>query len=96
MNKKLQVLKYVFADFLSAFLAWGLFFSYRKITIDHQVFLIKEQILIDNNLYLGLFLIPLFWVVLYSLIGTYSKIFRKSRLKELGQTLLITIIGVIM
>lgn len=96
MNKKTQVLKYVIADFLSAFLAWGLFFSYRKVTIDHQVFHIKEQILIDNNLYLGLFLIPLFWLLLYSLIGTYSKIFRKSRLKELGQTLLMTIIGVVM
>jgi exopolysaccharide biosynthesis polyprenyl glycosylphosphotransferase len=96
MNKKLQVLKYLIADVLSAFLAWGLFFYYRKITIDQQIFRIKEQILIDNNLYLGLILIPLFWIALYALVGTYSKIYRKSRLKELGQTLLMTIIGVVM
>lgn len=92
----MQVLKYVVADFLSAFLAWGLFFSYRKITIDHQTWHLKEQILIDNNLYLGLILLPLFWLMLYSLIGTYSKIYRKSRLRELGQTLMMTIIGVVM
>jgi len=30
------------------------------------------------------------------MIGTYSRIYRKSRLKELGQTLLVTIIGVIL
>jgi exopolysaccharide biosynthesis polyprenyl glycosylphosphotransferase len=96
MNKKLQVLKYVTADIIAAFLAWGLFFYFRKITIDHQTFHLKEQILIDNNLYLGLMLIPIFWLGLYLLIGTYSKIYRKSRLRELGQTLLITIIGVIL
>jgi exopolysaccharide biosynthesis polyprenyl glycosylphosphotransferase len=96
MNKKLQVFKYVIADILSAFLAWSLFFFYRKISIDHQTFHLKEQILIDNNLYLGLILIPIFWLILYMLVGTYTKIYRKSRLKELGQTLLITIIGVIL
>ena len=95
MNKKLQVIKYVIADVISASLAWGMFFFYRKITIDHQVFQLKEQILIDNNLYLGLIFIPFLWLTLYLLIGTYSKIYRKSRLRELGQTLLITIIGVI-
>ncbi|MFA4852142.1 MAG: sugar transferase [Bacteroidales bacterium] len=96
MNKKLQVLKYVIADLISAFLAWGLFFYFRKITIDNQTFRLKEQLLIDNNLYLGLILIPVFWLTLYLLIGTYSKIYRKSRLRELGQTLLITIIGVVL
>jgi len=95
MNKKLQVTKYVIADFISAFLAWGLFFYYRKITIDHQTFHLKEQILIDNNLYLGLILIPIFWLTLYLLVATYSRIYRKSRLRELGQTILITIIGVV-
>jgi len=96
MNKKLQVIKYLVADLLSAFLAWGIFFYSRKITVDHQSFHLKEQILIDNNLYLGLILIPVFWLVLYLLIGTYYKIYRKSRLKELGQTILTSIIGVIL
>jgi exopolysaccharide biosynthesis polyprenyl glycosylphosphotransferase len=95
MNKKLQVLKYVIADILSALLAWNMFFFYRKVSID-QSFNLKEKILIDNNFLLGIILIPIFWLVLYLLIGTYSKIYRKSRLKELGQTLLISIIGVIL
>lgn len=96
MNRKLQVIKYLIADLLSAFLAWGLFFYIRKIIVDHQTFQLKEQILIDNNLYLGLILVPIFWLALYLLTGTYYRIYRKSRLKELGQTILISIIGVIL
>ncbi|NTW33303.1 MAG: sugar transferase, partial [Bacteroidetes bacterium] len=95
MNKKLQVLKYVIADISSAFVAWGLFFYFRKVTIDRQVFQLKEQIFIDNNFLIGLILLPFFWLTLYLLAGTYSKIYRKSRLKELGQTILISIIGVV-
>ena len=95
MNKRLQVLKYVIADTVSALIAWGLFFTYRKITIDIPTVQFEEQILIDNNLYLGLILIPIFWLTLYVLAGTYRQIYRKSRLKELGQTFLISLIGVI-
>ncbi len=95
MNRKLQVIKYITSDFLSAFLAWGLFFVYRKYSVDHNVLNHLNQIFSDKNLYLGLVIIPTFWVILYIFIGTYRKIYRKSRLKELEQTLLITLIGVI-
>ncbi|HQH19005.1 MAG TPA: sugar transferase [Bacteroidales bacterium] len=95
MNRKLQVAKYVIADILSALIAWGLFFYYRKVSIDLHSIQQKEQILIDNNLYLGLFIIPIFWLSLYLLLATYNKIYRKSRLREFGQTFLTSIIGVI-
>jgi len=94
MNKILHVIKYVFADLISAMIAWTIFFTYRKHTIDLVTSNLNEQVLIDNNLYLGLLIIPLFWTVMYALTGAYSKIYRKSRIGELGQTLLITIIGV--
>ncbi len=47
----------------------------------------------DNNFYYGLILIPIFWVIIYFIVGTYKNIYRKSRLKEFGQTLLISLIG---
>ncbi len=94
MNNRNQVIRYIFADILSAFIAWSLFYTYRKISIDRASFYFKEQIFLDNNLYLGLLIIPLFWLSLYLLTGTYNKIYRKSRLKELGQTLFISILGV--
>jgi len=95
MNKNLQIFKYVVFDFIAAAIAWSLFFIYRKYAIDPNIFQhLDEQVFSDNNFYLGITLIPLFWLILYVIVGTYRKIYRKSRLKELGQTLLITIIGV--
>ena len=95
MNKNLQVAKYVIADLLSAALAWTLFFAYRKWVVDHEVLNNLQYIFLDRKLYLGIAIIPFFWLILYIIIGTYRKIYRKSRLKELGQTLTITFIGVI-
>ena len=95
MNKNLQIFKYVIFDFIAAAIAWSLFFIYRKYAIDPDIFQhLDEQVFSDNNFFLGITLIPLFWLILYVIVGTYRKIYRKSRLKELGQTLLITIIGV--
>ena len=94
MNRKLQVLTYVLADFLAAVLAWSLFFIYRKFVVDPMVFHHPGLIFADQNLYIGLAVIPLFWLILYVLIGTYRKIYRKARLREFGITLLITFIGV--
>jgi exopolysaccharide biosynthesis polyprenyl glycosylphosphotransferase len=94
MNKGLQVTKYVFFDLLAAALAWSLFFFLRKYSFDVYTFRELELIFRDRNFFLGIAIIPLFWLLLYTLIGTYKRIYRKSRLKEFGQTLLITLIGV--
>ena len=94
MNKKIQVAKYVIVDFLSAIIAWGLFFIYRKYTSNTEVLNNFQEIFTDNKLYVGLIIVSLFWITLYTVTGTYNKIYRKSRLKELGQTLLISIFGV--
>jgi len=94
MNKKTQVAKYVIVDFLSAIIAWGLFFIYRKYTSNTEVLNNFQEIFTDNKLYVGLIIVSLFWITLYAVTGTYNKIYRKSRLKELGQTLLISFFGV--
>jgi hypothetical protein len=95
MNKKIQVAKYVVADFISAAVAWALFFVYRKIYIEAVKFGVPAEIELDSKFYLGVVILPVFWVIAYAFSGTYSNIFRKSRLKEFGQTLYISIIGVL-
>ncbi len=94
MNKKLQVIKYLIADLITATLAWGIFFVYRKYSVDPNIFSNINDIFSDNKLYLGLSIIPTLWIVLYFLTGTYKQIYRKSRLKELGQTFLISFLGI--
>lgn len=94
MNKRIQVLRYIAADMAAAIIAWTLFFLFRKYAVDHEIFHHFEQVFGDIKLYVGLVVIPVFWLVLYVLIGTYRKIYRKARLKEFGQTVLITFFGV--
>jgi len=94
MNRRLQVTKYVFFDWLSALIAWSLFYIYRKYSEDTTVFSHLETILDDTKLWLGVIIVPIFWLALYTLIGSYRRIYRKARLKELGQTFFITLIGV--
>ncbi|HRY32160.1 MAG TPA: sugar transferase [Bacteroidales bacterium] len=95
MNKRLQVFRYVLADFLSAACAWGAFYSYRKVTVEPGSWEQFSLFFEDPNFLLGILIVPLFWLILYVIMGTYRQIYRKARLRELGQTLLITLIGVI-
>jgi len=94
MNKRLQVIKYIIADLISAAIAWMLFFVFRKYAVDNQIFHHLNIVFLDPKLYLGVLVIPFFWLTLYILIGTYRKIYRKARLREFGQTVLISFIGV--
>ncbi|MBP6335512.1 MAG: sugar transferase [Bacteroidia bacterium] len=94
MNTRIQTFKHIFADWLAASLAWGMFYVYRKLVIESEKFG-YDVFVLDKKFYLGILLLPLLWVVLYALVGTYRNIFRKSRLKELGQTLYLTAIGVL-
>jgi exopolysaccharide biosynthesis polyprenyl glycosylphosphotransferase len=95
MNRRLQVTKYVLADIVSAMIAWVLFFTYRKYIFDKSVISNLQEVYSDENLYYGIVLVPVFWLMLYSIVGTYRRIYRKARLKELGQTFLISLIGVL-
>ena len=89
LKTNIQIAKYLFFDLLSAVISWTLFFSYRKVFIEEMV------IGFTNKFYLGIVLIPVFWIILYSVTGTYKNIFRKSRLKELSETFYIVLIGTI-
>ncbi len=94
MNRRLQVTKYAFFDWLAAAIAWSLFYIYRKYTEDPTVFSHTETIWADQKLWLGILVVPVFWLTLYIVIGSYRRIYRKARLKELGQTFFVTLIGV--
>ena len=94
MNKKLQVAKYFVLDWLAALIAWSLFYLYRKHTEDPTIFSHLHQVFDDQKFWLGITVVPFFWLMLYLMIGAYRRIYRKSRLKELGQTFIITLIGV--
>lgn len=81
---------------MAAFLAWGVFFIYRKCFVDggfNPYYL--RYVWSDSKLYLGLFFIPSFWIILHTLIGLYRSVYRKSRLKEFLQVLTTSALGVL-
>jgi exopolysaccharide biosynthesis polyprenyl glycosylphosphotransferase len=94
MNKTLQTFKYVFADYISACLAWSLFYLYRKFYIEPDKFGILPEKIFDNQYFIGMLILPLCWILVYYLTGFYKNSFRKSRINELMQTFATSIIGV--
>ncbi|HNZ70112.1 MAG: sugar transferase [Prolixibacteraceae bacterium] len=94
MNKKKQVLKYLIFDFLAAAISWTLFYIYRKEVIEPIKFGYDIPLEFTKQYFNGLLLIPSAWLLFYFITGFYNNIYRRSRLLELGQTLLTSLIGV--
>ena len=97
MNKKKLAGIYVLVDWLASILAWTLFYLFRK---THEDLYINYWDRISYSLgttsfWLGVIFIPIGWVILHAITGAYEKVYFKSRLRELGQTFFITLLGVV-
>ena len=95
MNKRRQTLIYILWDIFAALVAWGAFFFLRKLSIENNQFHDVNLVFRDSNFWRGILLLPVAWLCLYALQGTYKDIFRKGRLKELQMTFSASLIGVI-
>lgn len=94
MHKNLQVLRYLVFDIIAAIVSWTLFYIYRKLYIEPIKFGYEIPVEFDSKFYLALIFIPAFWVTIYYISGQYTNIYRKSRLLELGRTIMTSIGGV--
>ena len=97
MNKKRLASLYFVVDWLASILAWSLFYFFRKA---HEDLYINYWDRITNSFntpsfWLGVIIIPICWLILHAVTGAYEKVYQKSRLKELGQTFFITLLGVV-
>ena len=95
MSRQLRqrdTLVYAAADFFLAMLAWALFFLYRKMEEGVPVAAMAFH---DANFYLGIFIIPIGWVLLYAIFDQYIDIYRLSRLTTLTRTFFLSFLGVI-
>ena len=97
MNKKRLSCIYFFVDWIASILAWTLFYFFRKA---HEDLYINYWDRITNSFttpsfWLGVIIIPICWLILHAVTGAYEKVYFKSRLRELGQTFFITLLGVV-
>ena len=77
---------YAVMDYLMALVAWVIFYFVRKELSDQGFFL-------DYKFWLALVFIPLGWLVLYALVGSYHSVYKKSRLAETSKTFMCSLIG---
>ncbi len=93
MNKAKSLLVYIGLDYLTAALAWGAFFVFRKLYLEPPPF--SWAAIIQNKQFLlGSGFIPIFWLLLHGLFDSYKTVYKMSRLTELARTLAVGLLGI--
>ncbi|MGH2552713.1 MAG: sugar transferase, partial [Chitinophagaceae bacterium] len=88
-SRKIAIRWYAALDYCTASLAWLLFYFFRsKMLEDAGAYPISTL-----SLFLILLIVPVGWLILYSLAGTYHALYKKSRLEEFTLTLVCTLFG---
>lgn len=90
-KKRIDIGWYVFADWFAALLTWALFYLLRRILLGETETLFKQPL--DPKFFSGILLIPMGWLVLYHLFGSYRNLYNKSRLQELTTTFFCVLLG---
>jgi len=78
---------FLISDYLSSVISWSAFFYLRKTWIE------KQDFYPDDKFWLGIMIIPVFWMCIYFIQGTYFEMRRMFRLKLLNLTLSASILG---
>lgn len=88
-DKKISLVWYVLSDYLTALFTWLLFYFYRADALnDTGAYPISTR-----SWYFILILVPVGWLILYTLVGTYNALYKKSRLAEFTLTFVSSLIG---
>ena len=97
MNKNRLATLYFVVDWIASIVAWTLFYLFRKAHEDLYINYWDRitHSFVTPSFWLGVIIIPICWLILHAVTGAYEKVYQKSRLKELGQTFFITLLGVV-
>ncbi len=92
-TKPIHITWYVLSDFITAALAWAIMYFLRKFFLGLPV---SEDgsLVIDNKFWMGILLVPMGWLILYTIVGSYHSLYKKSRLRELTTTFICCLLGV--
>lgn len=94
-NNKNQRFLYIVFDFLAALVAWILFYMFRKVQIEPQVFGMDVPITLGERFWAGALGLPFMWIIFYYFTGFYNDVFRRSRLDDFIRTFMSSLMGVI-
>lgn len=95
MQKRKQVIRYITSDFVSASVAWALFYIFRKEVIEPLKFGYDIPLTFSTRFFMGALILPLFWLLLYYFSGFYKNIYRHSRTDDFLRTFMQSLFGVL-
>ncbi|WP_234369152.1 sugar transferase [Brumimicrobium mesophilum] len=78
---------FISIDFITASIAWAIFFFYRKIYVENVPFETSERF------FLGMIMIPIFWLSLYFFLGTYNNMRRMYFMRVLSISMIAFVLG---
>lgn len=87
MNPRFIKSLFIISDIVAAVLSWAIFYYFRKVYVENAPFEVSEQF------YLGIVIIPLFWFLLYFVLGTYNNIRRIYFMKILSLSIKSFLLG---
>jgi exopolysaccharide biosynthesis polyprenyl glycosylphosphotransferase len=88
----ISVFWYILSDYITAVLSAIIFHFSRRYLLSEPIF-IKGHLLLNQRFWLGTSTIPVCWLVLYTLVGSYGSLYQKSRLSEISNTFVYSLIG---
>lgn len=90
--KKLHISWYILSDYLTAVIAWFVLYFTRRYLLEEAI-TTQDGIYLNDRFWWGLMLIPIGWLMFYTLVGSYNSLYSKSRLNEFNSTLICSLIG---
>lgn len=88
----IPILWYILSDYAAALLSSNIFHFSRRILLSEPIF-VGHRLLLTSRFWLGTTTIPLCWLILYTLVGSYKSLYQKSRLSEVANTFVYCLIG---
>jgi polysaccharide biosynthesis protein PslA len=90
--KKIHILWYILSDYLSAVITWIILYFTRRLLLGEAV-IYNHQLYLNNRFWLGISIIPVGWLIFFTLVGSYKSLYKKSRLKEFTTTFICSLVG---
>src|SRR6185312_14854113 len=88
----ISVFWYILSDYITAVFSAIIFHFSRRYLLSEPIF-VKGHLLLTQRFWLGTITIPIGWLILYTLAGSYGSLYQKSRLSEISNTFIYSLIG---
>jgi exopolysaccharide biosynthesis polyprenyl glycosylphosphotransferase len=88
----IPVIWYTVSDYVTALLSAIIFHFSRRVLLSEPVF-VEGHLLLTERFWLGTTTIPICWLMLYTVVGSYRSLYQKSRLDEATNTFITCLLG---